>query len=370
MTLDDVGAVTLPEVAAALGLELDGAGRTLTPCPACDAERRGSNDPRGPVGFTADQAGWRCHRCGAGGSAIDLAGYRLTDGRLTAGDRDGWRAVLGWYGLLLGAGEPGKAKRRRSARNEPRACASPRRAAARPRPSPDQVCALRNACGPVTEDRAVAAWLTGRGIDPEVVASLDLARALPSGVALPDWARCVGHPWSDGWRCILPAHDHAGGAVTVRARWVGPGEAPHSVKAAAAAAGPDSAGGAVLSCLHGRSVLRTGRAPAYWPDGAPLRIVVAEGETDWLSWRVAVHADTLARRGHADAVREHGGAVVWGVWAGAWTNEIAARVPSGSVVIVRTDADAAGDRCAEVIRRSLVARCDVRRDPGGSADAA
>ncbi len=369
MNLDDIRRVGLRDVAQALGLVLDGAGRTLTPCPACDAAQRGSSDRRGPVGLNSDRAGWRCHRCGAGGSALDLAGYRLTGGRLTAGDKEAWRPVLIWYRTEFGvAGEWGAGRRPRT--HPPLSRPSPPQPGPRPRPPAREVSALRNACRVVTEDDEVAGWLAQRGINPEVVAALDLARALPCSVQLPSWARCVGRPWSEGWRCTFSAHDHLGELVTVRARWIGEAAAPRKVKAAAAAAGPGSAGGAVLSCLHGRAVLRTGRAPAYWPAREPLVIVVAEGETDWLAWRVSMHADTLARRGFADAVRGHGQAVVWGVWAGSWTDEIAGRVPNGTVVHVRTDPDAAGDKYAETIRRSLAGRCDVRRETGSVTDAA
>ena len=371
MNLDDARALTLADVTVAIGLALDDAGRTLSPCPSCGAEQRGTRDRRTPVGLTADRAGWRCHRCGAGGSAIDLVGYHLTGRRPKPGDRATWSAVLSWCDSHFGAGQPRVTKRRRGrCRSQGAAIESPQPTRPRPRPPIDEVCALRNACRAVTDDRAVATWLAIRGLDPMVVDALDLARALPPGVPLPEWARCAGHPWSEGWRCILPVYDHAGDLVTVRARWVESRGAPRGVKVSAAAAGPDSAGGAVLSCLYGHTVLRTGRAPSHWPVGEPLRIVVAEGETDWLAWRLALHADTLTRRGAAAATREHGRAIVWGVWAGAWTDEIARRVPDGTLVHIRTDQDAPGDKYAETIRRSLAGRCDVRREARSPTDAA
>jgi hypothetical protein len=64
---------------------------SLAPCPGCGATRRGTDDRRGPVGLTRDGLGWRCHRCDAHGSSVDLAAL-LVLGRLPS-SREDW-AVL------------------------------------------------------------------------------------------------------------------------------------------------------------------------------------------------------------------------------------------------------------------------------------
>ena len=52
-----------------------------------------------------------------------------------------------------------------------------------------------------------------------------------------------------------------------------------------------------------------------------------------------------------------------GIFAGSWSNALAARIPTGTRVAIRTDHDdnGAGDRYAELIARSLAGRCELRR---------
>jgi hypothetical protein len=47
--------------------------------------------------------------------------------------------------------------------------------------------------------------------------------------------------------------------------------------------------------------------------------------------------------------------------SGAWSIDVAARVPSGARVYVRTDPDGAGDAYADLVNDFLGRRCDVRR---------
>jgi len=123
------------------------------------------------------------------------------------------------------------------------------------------------------------------------------------------------------------------------------------VKAAAAAAGPGSATGLVLADGLMRQILSTGAAPDWWCSNWQLRIVVAEGEFDWLTWATR----------WADSAEE--APAVLGVWAGSWQPEIAARIPDGARISVRTDPDAAGHGYADKIAGSLAPRCAVLRHP-------
>ncbi len=98
-----------------------------------------------------------------------------------------------------------------------------------------------------------------------------------------------------------------------------------------------------------QQVLRTGAKPDWIPD--PLLAVICEGEGDWLTyatWRALRDPSIPAF-------------AVLGIVAGAWTEDIASRIPTGTRVNVWTDPDAAGDRYAAEIRRTLNSRCDVRR---------
>lgn len=87
---------------------------------------------------------------------------------------------------------------------------------------------------------------------------------------------------------------------------------------------------------------------------APAAVIVAEGVPDFLTWATR----------HSDA-DEDAPAVV-GVIAGSWCEEIAARVPTGIPVYVRTHGDAAGFAYAETICSSLARRCRVHRLKGAA----
>jgi hypothetical protein len=98
------------------------------------------------------------------------------------------------------------------------------------------------------------------------------------------------------------------------------------------------ADGPALSRLTGGSPARVGR----------VRVVIVEGEIDYLT-RATSYTDSETAP------------AVFGVIAGAWSGDIAARIPDGALVAIRTDHDAAGDKYAEEIRSTLAQRCEVRR---------
>jgi hypothetical protein len=196
--------------------------------------------------------------------------------------------------------------------------------------------------------------LDARGICPERVADAGGARVLAVGDRLPRWAsyrgklRPEGRPWPElGYRLVLPAYDHAGALRSVRAWRVGEPDLPGDPKRLPPAW--HRADRLVLACPLARSVLATGRAPAWWPAGEPLRVIVAEGEPDWLSL-VAHYSDAY------DAAP-----AVLGLYSGSWSDELAARIPSGARVVVCTHADEAGEKYARLVHASLGRRCDVRR---------
>jgi hypothetical protein len=81
----------------------------------------------------------------------------------------------------------------------------------------------------------------------------------------------------------------------------------------------------------------------------PISVVVVEGEPDFLTWA------TRYSDGDADAP------IVFGVVCGAWSGELAARIPDGARVVVRTHQDPSGERYAAEIARTLLGRCRVVR---------
>jgi hypothetical protein len=76
-------------------------------------------------------------------------------------------------------------------------------------------------------------------------------------------------------------------------------------------------------------------------------LVIEEGETDWLTGCLAwARANERA---------------IFGVTSGAWTHDLAQRIPRGARVTIRTDNDAAGDALANKIAKTLHGRCTVLR---------
>ena len=333
--IDQAREVSVPNVAAALGLRVDRRGRTLHPCPApdCGAEQRGSVDRRGPVEVRHQGRGWCCYRCGAKGDALNLVARVLhhapklsdLDAEQKA-DVRAWYASHGWCDDADGPPRAVRAPKPIARRTEPDAPPA--------RPDAREVTDLWGACTRVTEDDDVARWIALRGLDPDRVAARDLARALPVDLDVPGWARFMGTPWSRGsWRCIFPAYGPTGRVESLRARSIDP-NCPKGQKAAAAGAGPGSATGIVLADGAGREVLSTGSAPRWWPTDAPLVVVVTEGEPDFLTWATRF----------GDAADD--APVVLGLFSGSWTAKVAARIPDSARVAVRTDADEVGDHYA------------------------
>lgn len=332
----DIKRLGLLEVAKRLGLRQVDRGH-LEPCPACGEQRRSRHDDRrGPVFLCGRGQGWACSICGAKGGAVEMVSHALLGCRLGPGDPR-------WEELRSAAAKAGLCG--------PDAPPAPPPPPPPPRPRvvEESLADLWSRSGPVDQDPEVSAWLVSRGLSPRVVADLDLARSLPLDGRLDRWAAFRGIPWSRGWRCLFRAWDERGRLASLRARWVRPEPPPEGTdKAGAAAGGPGSAGGAVLACGLGRQMLAEGGPPAWWPRDEPFRVVVLEGEPDWLTWACALGTGATAP-------------AALGIYNGSWTPELAARVPDGARIAVRTHQDTAGDRYARTVTESLWHRCTVLR---------
>jgi hypothetical protein len=194
----------------------------------------------------------------------------------------------------------------------------------------------------VVADPGAYEMLESRGLSPEAVTALDLARALSPGAVLPRWARYRGElpasrPWPElGYRLVLPVYDHRGTMRSVRAWRVEGGDGPKRVPPSGC-----RADGLVLACPFARRMLAG--------DAKPERVLVVEGEPDFL---------TVATR-FSDA--DESAPAVLGVVSGAWSADVAARVPNGALVGVWTHADRSGDGYARQVAETLAGRCAVRR---------
>src|SRR5262249_38341057 len=94
---------------------------------------------------------------------------------------------------------------------------------------------------------------------------------------------------------------------------------------------------------------RLGDDSAVEPFVREVGLVVVEGEPDWWTW--------ATRWGEAHDLAP----AVLGLVSGSWTEEIAARVPDGTSVVVRTHADRPGGGYAERVVRSPEGRGNVLR---------
>jgi hypothetical protein len=202
-------------------------------------------------------------------------------------------------------------------------------------PPADEVEALWAAAQPVTEDTDASGHLVGRRIDPEGVAALDLARVLLRNVAtdrLPRWARHRGVWWRDsGHRMLVRVFDSDGVFRSLRGWRVREGDTPKRLPP-----GGHRAAGLALANEPAQAMLRG--------DESPGRVVVVEGEPDWVVRSVANPRECVI-----------------GILSGTWHEGFAARVPYGAEVLVRTHLDKAGDRYADDVIKSVRDRALVSR---------
>jgi hypothetical protein len=144
--------------------------------------------------------------------------------------------------------------------------------------------------------------------------------------------------WRDwrelGFLALLPLYDARGELRSVRARRI--------VKADPKEGTPQGfeVAGLVLACVAARRLL-AGDAPAR------CRVLVVEGAPDFLTW--------TSRQ--SDASED--GPAIFGTFAGGWSREIAAKIPDGARVALRTHQDAAGRAYSAKIAATLAHRCEV-----------
>ena len=267
---------------------------------------------------------WKCHGCQASGDAIALVA--AVRGMSLRGR--GFREVLAECARLAGRWDLVSAIEGR-ADAPPRAALPAPRAAEAPeatRAYPADAGAFWAGLGAANEDAEVCAYLRSRAIGPDAVESRDLARVIPDRGALPPWARYRGRTWREtGHRLIVPMFDAGGELRSVRAWRICDDDSPKRLPP-----GGHKASELVMADPWGLAWLRGTRVPR--------RIVVAEGEPDWGVWASRLNDPQTA---------------TLGIVSGSWHAALAARVPVGCRVDVRTDADEVGERYFAEIAASL-----------------
>lgn len=265
-----------------------------------------------------------CFACGAGGDLFDLiAAARGLDIR-----RD-FPAIITEAAQLAGAATLPRSRPPRSPLPAPR------------RPPLNAVASLWARCVPVCENPALSLALCRRALDPATITDRDLARCLPPAGPMPSWARCDGQSWRDsGHLLCVPLWDAGGTLAAVHARSLDP-SAEHK---GLSPAGHSSAG-LILADSFAREVLARG-IPAWWHHSQPPTFLICEGVPDFLT--------NATHYGECESAP-----AVLGVLNGAWSAEVAARIPSGCRVIVRTHNDTAGRKYRRDVAESLCERCAV-----------
>lgn len=191
----------------------------------------------------------------------------------------------------------------------------------------------------VTAVEAVRRYLEGRAIDPKAVEANGCARAVTSLVGAPE---CVSHfARQVGLPCLVVAlRNLRGGIESVIGRAVTDGTRLKSTSAKGSRRGLPMLCSLAELAITGGTLRDLGIQ--RWRD---LTVVIAEGEIDFLTW--------TAKRLEAVAVV--------GIVAGTWTDDLAAAIPTGVRVVIRTDPDAAGDRFATTVAESLGIRVTLLR---------
>lgn len=193
-------------------------------------------------------------------------------------------------------------------------------------PDPKEVADLWGTSTDVADDPDVARLLGRRYLFPGP-ALARAARDTPQ-----PWARFQGQPWAlAGYRLILPLYAPNGTMASVRAWRVTEGDGPKRLPPA----GRRSSG----LVLANTAALRWMRAPSH-----PIKLVIAEGEPDFLS-----------------ACEAWPEVPIVGIYSGAWTQDFADLVPLCSLVTIRTHDDEAGNKYASQIAKTLSKRAEVRR---------
>lgn len=289
--VDEAKGRSVLEVAGELGLAVR--GRTFGPCPQCRAERREGEGRRGPIGVTSNDRGWRCHRCGVGGSTVDLVGQVLG---VPPTSKRAWE----WWDGRGGA-----------------APALPPRILRPSYPPKRSILRLwRQGTGVDAED-AVAQWLESRGLEAEAVRRRGLAKSIRGEP--PRWAK----RWVSSYRIILPLVDAEGQLRSLKFRRTDPRPGPKSLNPTGfSVQGLLMANAAAVRMLRGEAV---------------RRVFVVEGGPDWLTVGAWCQPD--------DAV--------FGLVEGGWDLRVARKVPKQAQVVVATHHDEKGRQYAALVAASV-----------------
>lgn len=307
------------------------AGGVIIRCPSHKENTPSCSVRIGPDGTIA----WKCFGCQAGGDALSL--IAIAHGMNARTD---FRRVLVIAAEIANLHDVANEISRGAERAERPAPKPPAPQPERTYPPFDEVSRIWDKALPVTDDAATSAYLTSRALDPETVAMDDLARVIREDAVLPRWASYERVSWTKtGHRLVVPMFDYNGALRSVRGCRIIEGKTPKRLPP-----GGHKATAIVMACPNALAMLRGNFEPS--------EVVIVEGEPDFLTWATRKTTAVTARIG---------------IITGSWTLDFARRCPRGASVWIRTDHDAAGNKYADLLQRTLRwSGCFVRR--GGRAD--
>lgn len=363
---------TIREVVERLGL---GGPKGRFSCPACSANRSSTKDKRPPCGSKGDH-GWRCHACKEGGDTIHFVSFAELGCRTpgTKTDRDQLRNWFASYGYC----EPAKGSVFDRSRFEDIAKRREQRAKTRAEQASKKEAKAKNnrarfirevrkvwkSCYLLLDDspesKQAREYLAFRGFSPEQIANLEdsnAARVLSSFTPCKSWMSFRGKSWYGlGAYLVLPCFDLAGNLVSLKARPVDlgapkpkPGEREVKSLSPKARDGVKPVSNCVFSNDVGLLTLRRNNSELdaeHFQDWLPSNcdVCINEGDIDYLS-RVSLYRDS-----HTNTP------IIYGIWAGAWSQSFGDLIPDNSTVSVRTHLDKAGDKYFAAIAKTLAPR--------------
>lgn len=315
MWLKKVESIAVSGIAKNLGMSIMKGGSS-GPCPYCNAEQRGSTDKRGPIGFRRDDLGWKCHKCGNGGSGIDLVCYSICGKSFKEAQSSDKDKTREWFegSKNLEVITPEKAKKLNNSRP--------------PRQEVHSLWKSSLKLHEVPKEDPVLSFLESRNLNMEALARTGVARVTPSkrDYQWPKW-------WPGGrsmtWRLIVPAFDVSG----------------------------------AFCSLHARAVCDTNGAPkTLWPSGfqagglfMPNRYAVKmmQGKQADIDGVLFVEGITDFLKVSSEAERESIKLAIFGGTSGSFGSAGKLNIPDGMDVFVGTDPDQKGDEYASTIQMQL-----------------
>jgi len=200
--------IPVSEVAQRLGMQ-SMKSNSVGPCFNCGALHRGSTDKRGTIGLRTDNKGWKCHRCDAGGSGIDLVSFHVGGSKFAQLNQMNKDKVRVWFQGEISDGA--------TLTSEP-----PKLRGSRP-PIAEVHSLWKSSLklNQVSESDESISFLKTRHLNLNALSKSGVVRITPerSDYSWPSW-------WPSGrsqiWRVIVPAFDHTGQFVSLHGRAVKP----------------------------------------------------------------------------------------------------------------------------------------------------